>query len=262
MKKLIIASLAGLGLASTSAFAADLPYKAPPPPPVYSWTGCNINVGGGGGMWNQDQHEFNAAGPTTGDTTIGGRGYLGRVGVGCDYQFGGRYLLGAFADYDFMGVRGNISPVFATPAGATAPGNFTGTETEIGAWYAGGRLGYLITPTLMTYFDGGYTETRFGGVALVPSSGTAAGNFILGANTYRGWFIGGGDEYALGLSWLPRGVFWRTEYRFAQYRSANLPILTAAGAPTAVSLAASKETQTITSGLVWRFNWGGYGGRY
>jgi outer membrane immunogenic protein len=60
MKKLLLASITGLALASGSAFAADMPVKAPyykaPPPPAYSWTGCYIDGGGGYGMYNQDSH--------------------------------------------------------------------------------------------------------------------------------------------------------------------------------------------------------------
>ena len=54
-------------------------------------------------------------------TTDGGRGWVGRIGVGCDYQFAGsRWVVGAFGDYDFMGLRGNnsMSEVFTFGGGA------------------------------------------------------------------------------------------------------------------------------------------------
>src|SRR5215469_13712729 len=59
MKKLLVASLAGLALTTGSALAADLGqplYKAPPPPPapVTNWTGCYIDGGVGYGFWRQD----------------------------------------------------------------------------------------------------------------------------------------------------------------------------------------------------------------
>ena len=58
MKRLLMASLAGLALTTGSALAADLGqplYKAPPPPaPVTSWSGCYFDGGVGYGFWNQD----------------------------------------------------------------------------------------------------------------------------------------------------------------------------------------------------------------
>ena len=36
-----------------------------------------------------------------------------------------------------------------------------GEEKEKNAWAVGGRIGYLVTPNVFTYWNGGYTETRF-----------------------------------------------------------------------------------------------------
>ncbi len=267
MKKLLLSSLAGLILTTGSALAADLytppVYKAPPPPPpAVSWTGCYVDGGVGYGMYNQDT--FAETSPPTvpplvpvgATVTNGGRGWLGRLGGGCDYQFGagslGNFVVGAFADYDFM----SLSGTFGDPAGPVQ-----GSETERGAWYAGGRLGYLVTPTLLTYVDGGYTQTRFDAVNLYTAEVPPAFTGLrLSANTYSGWFIGGGTEYALNMPWIPiRGLFWRTEYRFAEYQSADVPIVLAVppGGPFGIAEHVSPYVQTVTSGLVWRFNFGG-----
>jgi len=48
-------------------------------------------------------------------------------------------------------------------------------------------------------------------------------NLITQANTYHGWFLGGGMEAQLTI--LPRGWFVRSEYRYASYDSATLPII-------------------------------------
>jgi outer membrane immunogenic protein len=54
------------------------------------------------------------------------------------------------------------------------------------------------------------------------------------------------------------GLFWKTEYRFADYSADVVPIVvTATGAPTVSSLDSHKYVQTIRSELVWRFNFGG-----
>jgi outer membrane immunogenic protein len=266
MKRVLVASLAAVALSASSAFAADLPpasapyYKAPPPPPTYSWTGCYIDGGAGYGLWNQDHNVTFAPGataPSNVQTTDGGRGWLGRFGGGCDYQLGGNlsnWVVGAFADYDVMDLTGTISLNEVTvPAGVPLAAN----EKERGAWYAGGRLGYLITPTVMGFVSGGWTETRFDSLNEYLTTTGAANPFSYGAQTYNGWFLGGGYEYALNFSWLPiHGLFWKTEYRYAQYDNENLSEIAAAtGAPDGNVLHSKMDVQTITSSLVWRFNW-------
>lgn len=248
--------------APIAASAADMsmPYKAsPPPPPAMTWTGCYVDGGIGYGLWNQDQYQYTTAtgAKVTGITTDGGRGYLGRVGGGCDYQVGSTWVLGAFADYDFQNIKGTISGIGVPSVTPGTAALVEGQEKETDAWYVGPRLGFLVTPGLLAYTDGGYTETRFGSITL-GQEGTAVpvGPRSLPANTYHGWFLGGGYEYALNFSWLPvHGLFWRTEYRYAEYDNANLPILLPTGAPGTDSINAKKEVQTITSSLVWRFNW-------
>lgn len=107
MKKLLLASLAGLILTTGWAVAADIAtpapiYKAPPPaPPVASWTGCYIDGGAGYGLFNQDHVTALPAGGATVPETDGGRGWLGRFGGGCDYQtplFDNRLVVGVFGD--------------------------------------------------------------------------------------------------------------------------------------------------------------------
>jgi outer membrane immunogenic protein len=241
--------------------AADMsmPLKAPLAslPPTYAWTGCYIDGGAGYGLWNQDysiQSTITGAASTT--STGGGRGWMGSFGAGCDYQFSlgslGNWVIGAFGDYDPMNLQGTNQPQ-TTIIGAL--GTLSGNVKESSAWYAGGRIGYLVTPGLLTYFDAGYTEARFNQVNYALPSGTVFDT--LPAQTYRGWFLGGGTEYALSFSWLPiHGLFWRNEYRFASYDTATLPIILATtGSPTDVAEHVTPYVQTITSSLVWRFNW-------
>jgi outer membrane immunogenic protein len=262
MRKLLLGA-AVVAFAAGSAIAADMPLKAPPPAaaPTSSWTGCYVSGGGGYGMWNQDHSTTGASGGvaniTLGENTGGGRGWLGRFGGGCDYQLGGgfsNFVIGAFGDYDVMGLSGSMVP-FLTFNGVSVLAN----ENESGAWAAGARLGYLVTPNMMTYVNGGWTGTRFDQMNLVTLAGTSTGAGFL-AHTYQGWFIGSGVEYA--LNWLPvRGLFVRMEYRFGTYENANLVNTNfATGAPVGNLgmgdvLHSEKFVQTATTSLVWRFNW-------
>ena len=168
MKKLLVATAAAVAFATAgTAGAADLPVKAPPmvaPPVVYTWTGCYISGGFGYGMFNQDHDLFfnGTVNPnlTAGTTvqltpleTAGGRGWLGRFGGGCDYQFNNSFVVGVFGDYDWRDIKShdfvNILDIFDA------------SEKNSSAWAVGGRVGYLPYPNLLTYVSGGWTEARF-----------------------------------------------------------------------------------------------------
>jgi outer membrane immunogenic protein len=240
MKKLALHVTAISLLLAGTAGAADLrrpaPMKAPlaPAPIAYNWTGCYVGAGGGYGMFNQDVSVQGGGF----ESDFGGRGWFGTVQVGCDYQIAPYFVIGAFADYDFASIKGDI--LHATVLGLSAE------EKLKSAWAAGGRIGWLPFPQLLTFVSGGYTQARFGAV-----------NFIDGVSidkhTYSGWFVGTGYEYGIGF--LP-GLYWKTEYRFADYGKENLAILDG-GVPTGLSIDSHKYTHMVRSELVWRFNWGG-----
>jgi outer membrane immunogenic protein len=261
MKKLLTAGILLVGTVC-SAYAADLrpAMKAPmapmaPPPP--SWTGCYVDGGGGYGLWNIDHFAKDNSGATlTNSATSGGRGWLGRVGGGCDYQFSpasgwGNWVVGVFADYDFMNLHRNFQETFD---------GGIGDAKEKSAWAVGGRIGYLVTPNVFTYWNGGYTQTRFDQINLFDPDGDGTPFGSIGSHTYHGWFVGGGTEIALsglfGIQ-LPTGLFWRSEYRFSSFSSADLPVLDPAGFQLGFQNM-HPYVQTITTSLVYRFNWWGH----
>ena len=257
MKKLLV-SIALTASFVGSAYAADLPMKAAPMmpavAPVANWTGCYVGAGGGYGMWDQEVTTVVGATGARSDTLdIGGRGWFGTVQVGCDYQFADRWVIGAFGDWDWSGLRGTMT----WPRGGTAAGGtISGEERQRWTWAAGARLGYQVLPGLLAYVSGGYTETQFDEINSLAFSFTGAPATVsLPAQRYKGWFLGTGYEY--GINFLP-GLFWKTEYRFADYRVENLPFtLVATGLPQGDSIDSRKFVQTIRSELVWRFNFGG-----
>jgi outer membrane immunogenic protein len=259
MKALFVATLAGAVLLSGAARAADLPmpapeYKAPAaiPAPVYNWTGCYISAGFGYGVWNQDNwtETFPGLVPVNARVTNGGRGWMGLAGGGCDVEVPiggifGNVLFGAFADYDFMDIHGQ----------ATYTG-FQGDLKQSSAWAAGGRVGVVITPNLLGYSNGGFTQTHFNAQNL---QGLGIGPVVgfVPAHTFNGWFLGGGTEYALNFSWLPvHGLFWRNEYRFSSFGKADLGFVAPAGSPlVGGGVHQQYYEQQVLSELVWRFNW-------
>ncbi|HXW29063.1 MAG TPA: porin family protein [Xanthobacteraceae bacterium] len=268
MKKLLVTATALAAFAAVgTAGAADLPpapaYKAPMAAPVVvpSWTGCYVDGGIGYGMWNLDHYTETYPGlvQLSESQTDGGRGWLGRVGVGCDYQFpNSSFVIGAFGDYDFMSLKGTNSDPNVSVTGGTFPAT-AASVTETSAWYAGGRIGYLPYPNLMTFVSGGWTQTQFGSGAFtnitVPSSPLTGAGF--NAQTYSGWFVGGGYEYR--IPWASfNGLYWKTEYRFADYSAVDVPhTITATGALNGYGQNREPYVQTVTTSLVWKFSWGG-----
>ena len=265
MKKLVLA-LSAVAAFSAPAVAADMAAKAPmvAAPVAYapSFTGCYIGGGGGYGLWNQENTTFEDSirglprTQVTDTVTTGGRGWFGTVQGGCDYQLslGGLsgIVIGAFGDYDFADMDGRRTAPFF---------DAVGREKLSSQWAVGGRVGWVALPSLLVYFSGGYTEARFDRVNYTNLFGPApfgvpAGVFTE-AHTYKGWFLGAGDEYA--LSFLP-GLFWKTEYRLSRLDADNLVYRDSlTGAPFGFSDDSKKWVHTVRSELVYRFNWSGVG---
>jgi outer membrane immunogenic protein len=255
MRKILIATVAAVAMTSGAASAADMamPVKAPmAPPPAYTWTGCYIDGGGGFGMWNQSHYNYATAtgAVNTPEQTTGGRGYYGEAGGGCDYQFSingiGNLVVGVLGGYDFMGLKGAY-----TDTGFVVP--YTGYEKESGSGFVGGRIGYLVTPNLLTYMSGGWADARYSAFTMnTPAVGFPA-VFVPG-HTYSGYFLGGGAETSLaGFMGLPQGLFLRSDYRFSTFSSANLVYTTAAG-PFGDSTHMNKYVQQVGTELIYRFN--------
>jgi len=256
MNRLVLSGIA-LGLLASPAMAADMAVKAPimkAPPMVYNWTGCYLDGGVGYGLWNQDHSITDTNnGITNFQTTSGGRGWLGRFGAGCDIQLSGtfsNFVVGVFGDYDAMDLTGTMA------TDEFLGGNtLIGDEKESSAWAFGGRVGYLLTPTILSYVDGGWTQTHFGQINTTVDILGNPSNFAFPSHNYNGWFLGSGFEYQ--FTWLPvQGLFLRTEYRYASYNSADLAEFNVVnGILTGNIMHSKKEVQTVTTSLVWRFNW-------
>ena len=261
MKKLALALVASAAFAG-QAMAADMAVKArpaplPPPIPVANWTGCYISGGVGYGMSQSENYSYDATVLPrvliTDQWDTGGRGWLGRVGGGCDYQFGGigpwQVVIGVFGDYDFADIGGrwiDPNPFFG--------GGLAGQTTLTDQWAIGGRIGVLVTPQLLTYFSGGYTEAKFDGTGL--STGFAPPvvlpGFALNGQTTSGWFIGTGLEYM--LNWAP-GLTVKTEYRFSEFDVVRNPYFVL-GTPLGLEYDSKRYVQTVTTSLSWKFNFG------
>jgi outer membrane immunogenic protein len=269
MKKIALA-LAAFAALTGSASAADLaarPYAKAAPAPIAmapSWTGFWISGGFGYGV---SETQTSVRGPVAPFPIFdighdnGGKGWLGKVGAGADYQFAGPFgswVVGAFGDYSFKNVSGNLS--FNCAGACVGPTGYIGSQQNDWSWAAGARLGYVALPGLLTYVNGGWTEAHYKSVNYFDGSTGAATNLVLGGRTRDGWFLGGGTEYS--ISQIP-GLFWKSEYRYSEFgNQTNNQVCTVtgtcglAGAIHSVATTRSYE-QAVTTELVYRFNWGG-----
>ena len=94
-----------------------------------------VGGGFGYGMWNADTSATDTnLDFTTATVTNGGRGWLGTLRGGFDYQFSEHIVAGVLGDYDFANITGTL----ATPTAINFFNILGGTEKEIspGLWEA------------------------------------------------------------------------------------------------------------------------------
>jgi outer membrane immunogenic protein len=210
MKNLLAGAAIALALSAGSALAADLPSRkeapvyVPPPPPPPMWTGFygGLNIGGG---WDANGGQSGAsayydpnvpfAATQNGvsnlfflpnGNTLGSAGVVvGGAQVGYNFQFN-QFVLGVETDFQGTSISGsgNNAPLtlyqspynpnnYLTPIGAV-----TGSNVDL-SWFGTvrGRVGYLITPTLLIYGTGGfaYGQVNAWGFSTTPTGWTAGG---------------------------------------------------------------------------------------
>jgi outer membrane immunogenic protein len=257
MKKLVLALFA-VAAFTGSALAADLPArtytKAPAPMPVApSWTGFYIFGGGGGGIWDaNDTAKVTATGlPLSINSRTGGDGWFGTVGLGYDWQFNGPWVFGLLADGQFGSLKGNIQdPTFP----------LTGSVKMQDAWAVGARVGYLVAPNVLSYVNGGWSGSHWSGTTLLNTfSGLPVGGHTNSFNLNNGFFVGGGFENNLNIFGISApGWFMKTEYRAAYYGNKNInELVDGNNALVGRDIAFKPFVQTISTSLVYRFNWTG-----
>ncbi len=257
MNKLVLA-LTALAAFSGSALAADLPARTYSKAPAFvepapSWTGFYIFGGGGGGLWAADT---GVVATGTGACILctnqkqGGDGWFGTVGAGYDWQFSGSWVAGIFADGQFGSIKGSIQD----------QGPFvTGWEKNKDSYAVGVRLGYLVAPTVYSYVNAGYSGSDWSGTTLLSTQTGLASGAHTNSFSRSGWFLGGGVENQLNLfGFFGPNWFMKTEYRAAYYDTKNISeLVDGTNALVGRDITFKPLNQTISTSLVYRFNWTG-----
>lgn len=232
-RKLLGGTAIALALAASPAFAADLSYpvKAPPmmaPIPVFTWTGFYIgaNVGYGWG----DVSGYDPYLPdnyiTSGLVTSGSGdpdGWFGGFQAGYNYQFYNNVVLGVEADVEFADMKDTYRFGYTVTddlnqQGENDFGVFGKYTTKIDAFGTiRARLGYSID-RLLPYVTGGlaWANVKVSGETVIADDTEVAGWSGSFSDTYWGWAIGGGAEYALTDNWT-----MKAEYIYSDLGSTN-----------------------------------------
>jgi outer membrane immunogenic protein len=220
------------------ALAADMSIKARPASAVaavYNWTGFYVGANAGYTWGGSDAVDLVST-PTflVGPPLLGAQGiftsqtfftsangvlnphssgFIGGGQIGYNWQFGDRYVAGFEADIQgIVDARGSDTRtiVVALPVPLFAPGNVA--QTTLSATksidYLGtvrGRLGYLVSPTLLGYGTGGLA---YGGVHSSASTFQSRNGPVVpfgAANSFSdtriGWTAGGGGEWMFMRNW-------------------------------------------------------------
>ena len=234
MKKLLLGAATLIALAAP-AVAADMPArpysKAPAytaPAVVYNWTGFYIGGHVGGAF--------------AGDNSLQSSDvrFMGGVQGGFDYQFHPNWVVGAEAQYSWLGGGNNNNNGVLFPGGTLVTGS---ANDQLGS--VTGRLGYAWGPALL-YAKGGYAfrDTNNIGVSIagVPQPFTTSGN------RKDGYTVGAGLEYMFTPNWSAKA-----EYQYYDFGKTTIT----AGPADVVGAGFRNDDHTVKVGLNYRFGWGG-----
>ncbi len=264
MKAFVVASSLVVALASGSAFAADMPLKAPPmaAPPPCVWCGWYVGVNAGYAWSRDDAIDSNGTGifanpaalaattaslnaSVAGVTTpipMGRRnGFVGGGQIGYNHQFG---MLVAGIEADFQALTGKSSGSVGTvqPLVGFAPNTAVTTLTAsnqvdwLGTLRA--RFGITATPNMLLYVTGGlaYGEVKSNTVITqqLVGPGTATVNSPYGSNAgisqvRAGWALGAGGEWRFASHWSAKVEYLHYDLGSVSYTGTLSNIVTPPG---------------------------------
>lgn len=222
MKTLVRAGLMGLLLASSAAFAADLPVKAQRSmisPDL--WTG--FYIGAAANYRDGTVLDQGCIGLCVPNAHIRD-GYM-TVNAGYDYKFSNNVVLGVFGWIGVTPVRSEVT---------LAPGILIKGETDF-AGMIGGRLGYAVGSALPYFFVGAERVHGNVNIAVAPIPNNE--------RTHTGYGTGVGLEYLI----LPNlSVDGRYMYSYLDRQAYNF----GGGITTA-----AESAHTLSLGVNYRFGW-------
>ena len=200
------------------ASAADMPVKASPATPVvaapYSWTGFYVGGHVGGGSARSSANWDPLPSPAVFDAIpvafqLHGRGFLGGVQAGYNWQFAPAWVAGIEAD--FSGTRINDSASQTVSFffnGLPAPPSRVDMSRDV-KWLASvrGRLGFLVAPTWLLYGTGGFAFGQVNYHGFFQNSVPTAWLPADLTKTETGYVLGAGVEWTVMANWQLRAEY-------------------------------------------------------
>jgi outer membrane immunogenic protein len=264
----VIASvLTGITAASAADMAPQMYSKAPAPAAiVYGWTGFYIG-GNVGYSWGRSSNTETISNTVTGAlvATANSRndvnGVIGGGQIGYNWQ-AQNWLFGLEADIQGSDEKGSTS--FLCVACGNGGNDITSTLTQRLNWFgtARGRVGVLVTPTVLLYGTGGlaFGEVSTGGSITGPTNlaPLATIAFPGTSSTRAGWTAGAGVEGRITGNWSAK-----LEYLYMDLGTVNsgaigtaivVPVRTAAG----VAYSSHFTDNILRVGVNYRFGGLGY----
>jgi outer membrane immunogenic protein len=231
-------------LLSTSAFAADLPTRAPLKAPaietyVDPWTGFYIGGAVGYG-WN------NGDGVGSGTTIFGSgstafstspQGFVGGLHAGVGGRIASNWYIGGE-------LAGGIGTLDGT---AQDPGFIGNINSKTNALVSvSGRLGYILTPNMMVYGRGGWAW----------ASDEFTVTFTDGSKfstkpVANGAMAGAGVDYALSKNWIV-GLEYQ-HYFLSNTNASTMGVILNTGVPVALSAHVDNHIDTVLGRLSYKF---------
>lgn len=262
------ASALALALSIGSALAADLPSKNAPPlytpplPPPPLWTGFYVGVNAGY-TWSNSNTITQAYSDSDGagfganalignfpsQVDVSNDGFIGGGQIGYNYQIHNNFVVGVEADIQGV-ASGSNSLAYSAPAAVT---NFSRGIDYLGT--VRGRLGYLVTPTLLVYGTGGlaYGQTNLN----VNYLGAPAISLTdVYSDTRVGYAVGGGVEWLFHPGWSAKAEYLYYDLGSASTPGVAYPYTTGAGAQISTAQSSARfDGHVIRAGLNYHFNW-------
>lgn len=242
----VLVALAAMPAAS--AYAADMPLKAPPPAmTVYNWTGFYLGGEIGGG-WSRAT--------TTGVDASGGfpagfvhspvdlSGVLGGGYAGYNYQLNNNVVIGIDGYYDGAGLAGSGSDTSPTT------GNISSTNEKM-KWDSAitGRLGYANNNWLF-FVKGGWAWAGFSANTVTTTAAGAPFGTGSSSDTRNGGTVGVGFEYGFLPHWSAK-----LEYDYVKFETAsfNASTVSAAGVAGSPARSVTSDLNELKAGVAYHF---------
>jgi outer membrane immunogenic protein len=201
MNKVLVASVALLGLGTGMAGAADLPVKSPPPygPPPFTWTGFYIGANVGG-AWSQTTNWTDTFGLNWSNGN--NRRFIGGGQLGFNYRFG-NFVVGVEGEYDAIASNNNNNNnnvIIVGPLGDT----FQLTSNDNWVSTLAARFGFAADYWLFYAKAGG---GWVGNNNLTITDLTAGASFSPTSNIRGGVLVGAGIEWAFATNWTLKAEY-------------------------------------------------------